>query len=159
MQTLREQGSVALDGVAPEMERVHIAHDFSLASLSQTLKWFIKDIQVIRVPVPETEPDWIRQAHPDGLTQFDQAAELNLLRATYYLGETFVRNCSKLNWTIGNPEFIHKNMPVVSGFTSDRELAPLLVMNNIAKRIVGDGVPWDHVDTMVAHWSAAVPVS
>ena len=38
--------------------------DYSIGTLSDVLKWIVKQVRVHRVPVPEEEPWWIRQCRP-----------------------------------------------------------------------------------------------
>ena len=60
--------------------------------------------------------------HKQGLTEFAEELKVLILRAAYYLGESFHRRASALSWTIGNAELIEKNIPVISGFRSGTEM-------------------------------------
>ena len=131
--------------------------DYQLDSLSHNLKWFLGMVRIKRIPVPENEPEWVRQFHKDGLVHFEEDSKSLVLRAAFYLGETFVRFNSKLSWAVGNPEFIQKNMPVVTGFQSGRELATIMVLENVFLRILGDAAPQLDIDRMVDTWCKAMP--
>ena len=130
--------------------------NYSLDSLADVLKWMMAQVQVTRIPVPATEPWWIRQAHEDGLIEFLDDSKPVVLRAGYYLGECFVRNEPALRWTIGAPEFAEKNMPAVAGFPGKHEMAPVMVCENVFSRILGDRAPDTHINTMIQTWLSFV---
>ncbi len=127
--------------------------DYSIASVPDALKWILKDVRIVRVPVPPSEPDWIRQAHKDGLVEFDEASKYPVLRAAYYLGESFVRAYPALYWTIGDPGYLQKNMPVVARFESGKEMAPIMIVENLSCRIFGRGAPVTDIDRAVGAWA------
>ncbi len=112
---------------------------------------------MVRVPVPDTEPKWVRDFHKQGLTEFAEESKVLILRAAYYLGESFTRASGALSWTIGNAELIEKNIPVISGFRSGTEMAPMMVCENVFGRILSGGVPESDVDRMVEAWARQVP--
>jgi hypothetical protein len=148
---------VALQQMEPAAKAAGIALDYSLATLPAFLKWLTGHLHIVRVPVPESEPDWVRNYHKDGFITFTDESKYLILRAAYYLGECFVRSNKALRWAVGNPEFIEKNMPVVTGFRFDKELAPMMVCENLFMRILGDGAPSTHFDTMVDSWRTDMP--
>ena len=118
--------SAAWEGMRSAAQHAGVTMDYSVVSLSPFLKWIVQQVQVVRIPVPASEPKWIREAHKDGLIDFEQESKSLILRAAYYLGETFVRSHPSLGWTTGNPEYLEKNMPVVAGFRSGLEMSPNL---------------------------------
>jgi hypothetical protein len=140
-----------LEDMKPAAANAGIAFDYCLSSLADVLKWMIKNVRVHRVPVPEDEPWWIRQAHSNGLIEFDDESKTVLLRAAYYVGECFARRPG-MRWTTGNVEYLGKNMPVVAGFRAGEELPPLIVVKNMFARIVGDGMPTSEVDATIEVW-------
>jgi hypothetical protein len=147
---------------AIEAMRVHSCNtdtclNYRLDTLTESLKWFLRQVKVKNVPVPSTEPSWIQHAHKNGLYEFDEVSKTNVLHAAFYLGESFVQANEKLKWAIGNPEMIQKNMPVVTGFQRGHELAPLMVVENVFLRILGDRVPLTHLDKMVEVWHSRLP--
>jgi hypothetical protein len=148
---------VAMDTLVRATKQAGVQMDYSIGSLSPVLKWILTGIQIIRVPVPATEPQWIRDFHRGGLIAFPDESKYLILRAAYYLGECFVRANSALIWTVGDPEGAEKNMPVVAGFRSSMEMAPMMVCENLFGRVVGDGVPETHIDAMVKTWVGFMP--
>ena len=81
-------------------------------------------------------------------------AESLVLRAAYYLGETFVRlRPRRLRWASGDREAITENQPVVTGFTRDMELPVILVVENLFRR-AGDE---ESVPRLVSAWTERVP--
>ena len=69
-----ESQKKALDELEAVAATEGLKLDYSLPSLPAVVKWLMKGISVHRVPVPEEEPWWFRQAHPTGLTDFDDAS-------------------------------------------------------------------------------------
>jgi hypothetical protein len=132
--------------------------DYSIGTLADVLKWIVKQVRVHRVPVPEQEPWWIRQAHPDGVAEFGEDSKAILMRAGYYLGECFAR-LPGLRWTTGNPEYLEKNMPVIAGFRGDQELPPLVVVENMFARIVADGGLPERIDGTLDVWLRDCPAA
>ena len=149
--------SAAIEGMRAAAEQAGVAMDDSIASVPHVLKWILKDVRIVRVSVPASEPDWVRQAHADGLIDFDDGSKYLILRAAYYLGQCFVGTCPSLHWTIGNPDYIEKNMPVVAGFESGTEMAPMMVVQNLFARILGDNAPITDIDRAVAAWGNDIP--
>lgn len=156
LQYFLDTESAAIEAMRLEIEEAGFALDYSIASLAPILKWILKRIKIVRAPVPDTEPDWIRQAHGKGFIDFPEKSKYFILRAAYYLGESFVRTYASLRWATGNPEYVEKNMPVVAGFRFGKELAPMMVVKNVYSRILGDGAPDTHIDTMLETWQSFV---
>ncbi len=125
--------------------------DYTLSTLAGVLKWMVKQVRIDRFPVPEEVPEWIRQAHSEGLVEFDEDSKTVLLRAGYYLGECFAR-LPGLRWTTGDAEYMEKHMPVVAGFRGGQELPPLVVVDNMFTRIAGDGHPPTEIDSTIEVW-------
>ena len=72
-----------------QAEQEGVACDYSITTLAAVLKWMVKRLRIDRSPVPPDVPWWIRQAHCEGLTEFDNESKTLLLRAAYYMGECF----------------------------------------------------------------------
>jgi hypothetical protein len=140
----RMKSTAATDGVAL---------DYSSTSLANVLKWMMKGVRIRRLPVPPEEPDWIRQAHRDGLIDFDDDSRSVILCAAYYLGESFARRPG-MRWATGDAAYLHKNMPVVAGFHLDQELPPMVVIRNVFARVLGDGAPSTEIDSTLRAWNA-----
>ena len=148
----------ALEEMKPVAAREGVVLDYSLQSLAHVLKWMVKRVRIRRIPVPEDEPQWIRQAHSEGIMEFDDDSKTVVIRAAYYLGECFSR-LSGMRWTTGNVEYIHKNMPVVAGFQGDDELPPLVVVDNMFARIVGDWASPTRIDSTIQVWLLKCPTA
>jgi hypothetical protein len=148
---------IAIDGMIPVAQKSDVRLDYSIDSLSCVLKWILTGIQIVRVPISATEPEWVRDFHKDGLIDFPDESKFLILRAAYYLGECFVRASPALAWTIGDQDYVEKNMPVVAGFRSGMEMAPMMVCANVFGRIVGRGAPESHVDIMIHKWIEFMP--
>jgi hypothetical protein len=146
----------AVNGLVPVAAKEGCNMDYSLQTLGDFLKWMVKKVRVDRVPVPDEVPSWIRQAHPDGLTEFDEDSKTIILRAGYYLGECFAR-LPGLRWATGDPEYMEKHMPVVAGFRHGLELPPLVVVKNMFARIVGSGCPITEIDSTIEIWARDCP--
>jgi hypothetical protein len=149
---LKTEGA-AIESLRAGVEQSEAALDFSVVSLPSVLRWIMGKVRIVRVPIPATEPEWVRDWHKDGLIDFDEESKYWILRAAYYMGECFVRNCPSLRWTIGDPEYIEKNMPVVAGFRSGKEMAPTMIVENLFSRILGDAAPATAIDTAVRAWA------
>ena len=158
LDSFREVEREAIDKMMPLVADDGCNMDYSLSTLGHLLKWMVKTVRVDRVPVPDEVPSWIRQAHPDGLTEFDEGSKTIVLRTAYYLGECFAR-LPELRWATGNIEYLYKNMPVVTGFQFDKELPPLVVVDNMFAIIAGDGGPPARIDTTIEVWKGFCPSS
>lgn len=148
---------VAIKTMETAAEQAGLRMDYSIASVPTILKWIMSQLEIKRVSVPASEPEWIREWHKDGLIDFPEESKYLILRAAYYLGESFVRAHHRLVWTLGNPEYIQKNMPVVAGFRSEKEMAPMMVCKNIFSRIRGDSAPESDIDVMIQSWVDFIP--
>lgn len=152
LQGFLETESAAVESLRAGAEQSGVEMNFSIDSLPSVLRWIIGKVQIVRVPVPESEPEWVRSFHKDGLIDFDEESKYWILRAAYYLGECFVRNYPSLQWTTGDPEYIEKNMPVVAGFRNGDEMAPMMIVENLFLRILGDSAPITSIDTAIETW-------
>lgn len=144
--------SAAIEAMRPTIEEAGHTMDYSISSLAPILEWIFNRVQVRRVPVPHTEANWVRQAHEGGLIEFPEDSIYLILRAAYYLGESFVRTYPSLRWGTGNPGYMEKNMPVVIGFISGKELAPVMVINNVFKRVLRGQGTISHIGRVISTW-------
>lgn len=156
LNAFRTSQEEAVARMTPAAANEGICLDFSLSSLADVLKWMIKSVHVHHVPVPEEEPWWIRQAHPNGLVEFDDDSKTMLLRAGYYLGECFAR-LRGVHWAVGDVEYMQGNMPVIAGFRNADELPPLVVIENMFARIVGGGEPTTRIGATIEVWIGLCP--
>ena len=146
----------ALTAWQPLAGRDGVEFDFAMTTLPGVLKWMVANVHGHWVPLGEDEPEWIRQAHPQGAFEFDEDSKSIILRAAYYLGECFARLPGH-RWSTGNTQYVQHNMPVITGFRNDLELPPLVVMDNVAAKIHEDGKPLSKVDSMVDVWKNHSP--
>lgn len=152
LQSFLHTEKAALEAMAPVAKRAGIRLDYSMVSLASVLKWLLGQLDVQRVAIPATEPKSVRDFHQEGLVDFPEDSRRLILRAAYYLGESFVRARKSLSWTVGNPEFAEKNMPVVAGFRDGDEMAPIMVCKNVFSRILGGSAPDSDIDRMIETW-------
>jgi hypothetical protein len=152
----RKSQSHALEQLRPLAASEGVCLDLSLSTLADGLKWMIKGVRVHRIPVPLEEPWWIRQAHADGLTEFDEDSKTMVLCASYYFGECFAR-LPGLRWSTGNDETLHKHMPVITGFCFGKELPPLVVVSNMFARILGHGDSEAGISETIKVWRGFLP--
>jgi hypothetical protein len=146
----------AVEEMKPAAAARGLELNYSMSSLADVLKWMMEGARAVRVPVPEDEPWWIRQAHADGLIQFDEDTKTMILRAAYYIGECFAR-LPGLRWTTGDLEYMQQKMPVIAGFRNDQELPPLVVMDVVFARVIGRGLPATEADETIRVWLNKCP--
>jgi hypothetical protein len=147
---------LAIDETVTRAASEGVRFDFSLASLADALRWMVGQVRVYRTPAPAELPEWIRQAHAGGLAQYEEDSKTVLLRAAYYLGESFAR-LPGLRWTTGNPDLMECNMPVVAGFRSGQEVPPLVVVDSLFAGIASGENPPERIDATVKVWSDDCP--
>ena len=128
--------------------------DYSISSLAPILKWASQHVSTETRPPDESLPEWVRgtESYVRSLFDFDEQSSIIILRLSYYWGETFVKNFKHLQWSVGDLETVQQNMPVVVGFRNDMELAPILVVENLVRRIVENPTQANSVDIAVQTW-------
>lgn len=152
-----ESERTAIEEMEVGAAAVNLTLDYSTCSLPDVLRWLMTLVRLKTLPVPATEPRWIQQAHKDGLVDFDDDSKTIVLRAAYYLGECFVRANSRLSWKTGDVEYIEKNMPVVAGFRSGSEMAPMMIVENVFLRILGKNAELSDIERAVNTWTNDMP--
>jgi hypothetical protein len=157
LQGFLEAERATMDVMVPASAQVGVKMNYSLETLPSVLKWILSNVTIVRVPVPASEPAWVREFHKEGLVDFPEESKYLILRAAFYLGECFVRSNRALSWSVGSTDRVEKNMPVVSGFRHDKEMAPMMVCENVFGAILGDGKPDSAIDTMVDTWTGFMP--
>ena len=147
--------SANIGALLAEAARQGIVGDFSLPSIAPLMRWVAPKI----VSVPKSPdvylPDWLRntEVYSKGLFEFDEQSEFLTLRAAYYFGESFVRGCRGLRWNVGDTDTAEVNMPVVSGFKGGLEMAPILVTENLFRRLVSEPSRLYDIDTAITYWA------
>jgi hypothetical protein len=103
-------------------------------------------------------PWWIKASprYPEHLIDFDADSRILVVRAAYYLGAAFVNEHPGLSWATGRRDTAEQNMPVVTGFREQLELAPMLVAENLFLRMLGDKADPSIIDSAMEYWSSRV---
>lgn len=137
-----EQEQVGFASMVDELCQCGINTDFGIDNIEPVLVWISNKLKTFPEIPDDSLPDWIRNSssYRGGLFSFDEASNILMLRGSYFLGESFVRDNSKLSWAVGDVDSAVKNMPVVTGFKNGMEMSPLMVLENVYKRIIADGV-------------------
>jgi len=158
-----EEASNVLDEFAhrgPEILKAErIQYDtVSLSELPEELLKIGLRLTTVPVAADPSVPEFVRNTddYKEGLFEFTEDSKRLIVGAAYMLGNCFVREFTKLAWGTGNPEYATGRMPVITGFTSDEELAPLLVANNLFRRLVKNRSLTKIFETCVERWSASV---
>jgi len=134
-----------------------ISVDHSLDSIGPFFLWLVEEAGTVPPPAHRKRPRWprrdrnVRRSPSDP----DDGATSLVLRASYYLGTSFVRTFPSLRWATGREGIAEHNMPVVAGFASGDELAPILVAEDAFRRAVRTGER-DHMQAMVDTWKRGV---
>ncbi|XZE21705.1 hypothetical protein SH449x_001610 [Pirellulaceae bacterium SH449] len=130
----------------------------SLSGLPDKLLEIGLRLTTIPVVADPSIPEFIRNTddYKEGLFEFTEDSKRLIIGAAYMLGNCFVREFTKLAWCTGNPEYATGRMPVITGFASGEELAPLPVANNLFRRLVKNRSLTKIFETFVERWSASV---
>lgn len=131
-----------------------IQADFTISSVPSVLKWVAGKLKTFPRQPDETLPSWITkcESYARGLFDFSEPSKVLVLRAAYYLGDSFVRDSSALSWSVGNCNTAEKNMPVITGFRFNLELAPILVVENLFRRMIADDGSDAAIDLAMNSW-------
>lgn len=101
-------------------------------------------------------PAWITatEDYRRGLFEFAEESKPLVLRTVYYCGECFVRTFDELKWAVGDNATAQRNMPVITGFGNGIELAPILVTENLFRRILTEDPGTDAIERAISRWSS-----
>jgi hypothetical protein len=148
-------------GLLEEARAAGLAADFSLDSIAPLLRHVVQRLESVPVPDDPDLPWWIRQTpvHQEGLFEWTEESGILVMRASWYLGESFVRSRDGLHWDIGSEDRAEGRMPVVAGFPSGAELPPIEVADNLLRHVVID--PEERsgdIETAVETWRRAADV-
>jgi hypothetical protein len=127
-------------------------------SVTPFMRWVATKLKTVPTAPDKQLPMWIRQtdSYAKNLFELDDVSKVLTLRAAYFLGESFVRSFHNLHWTIGNPETAEANMPVVGGFQSGLEMAPILIAENLLRRVIAEPNKQSDIDKAVDYWVGKV---
>ncbi len=135
-----------------------IPADFGIDSVAPFIRWVATRLRTVPTAPDAQLPTWIREtdSYAKNLFEFDEASKILALRAAYFLGESFVRSFRNLHWTIGNSETAEASMPVVAGFQSGLEMAPILIAENLLRRVIAEPSKQSDIDKAVEFWVGKV---
>jgi hypothetical protein len=141
----------------PDFEKEQIIIDYSIESIVPVINWVKLNLKTIPKMEDKNLPSWITESevYKKGLYTFDEISRILILRVSYYFGECFVRSNKKLTWNIGNAKTAECNMPVVTGFKKKLELAPILICENLIRRLV-QGADLTIINTALEYWKADI---
>ena len=128
--------------------------DFTLTTIAPILEVLVSTVETVPKSKDPSLPTWITDTadYQNGLFDFNEESNMVILAGAYYLGETFVRNFENLRWTIGNVDYAEGNMPVVSKFKHEIEMAPIWIVENLFRRIIKDPSRLGDINTAVSLW-------
>lgn len=130
--------------------------EYSIDSVAPALRFISSQISTFKKNPDDHLPDWITTSpsYARGLFEFDDASKVLILRGAHYLGESFVRTIPHLKWSTGHPDTAEQNMPVVTGFQSSLEMAPMLIVENLFRRMIADNAEPAVIDVAVDFWKS-----
>jgi hypothetical protein len=150
--------SASIDELLEQASSEGASVDFSVTSVAALMRWAVAKLKTVP-NAPDTQlPLWIRntESYAKNLFEFDGPSKILTLRVAYYFGESFVRSYGGLRWTVGNLETAEAKMPVVAGFQSELEMAPILITENLLRRVTAGPTKLKDIDRAVDHWSQKV---
>lgn len=148
------EASRGCEELARQAEAAGLTTDYSVQSIAPFMLWVLPQLQTAPVAEDSSVPAWIRQTreYRDGLYEFTESSRVTVLRSAFYLGESFVRSFPQLRWGVGDADCAEKHMPAVVGFQHDLELAPIMVAENLYRRVICDRSTSQSIATAVEYW-------
>jgi hypothetical protein len=137
----------------------HIEYEnVRLSALASVLLKIGSRLETFPIAADTTVPEFVRNTedYREGLFEFTEESKRLIIGAAYLIGHCFVREYSTLEWGTGKPEYATGNMPVIRGFASGEELAPLLVANNLFRRSLKNRATTKIFETFVERWASSV---
>lgn len=155
---LEVESRMAIEFVESQWDQ-NVGAPYSIESVGGVLWSLVDQVRMIEAKPHEELPSWIQgcSSYARGLVEFDSPSKIFVLRGAHYIGETFVRSYSALSWAVGNIETAEQNMPVVTGFSSGLEMAPILIIENLFMRVVVDDAGPEVINAAVSFWCSKVP--
>jgi hypothetical protein len=128
-----ELESHGLEAMLGQARYEEVSADFSVESIAGVLSWLQSRIRVVAVEPAGDTPAWLRESMEEhgGFLDFDEESRPLVLRASYYFGQSFVSSYEGLEWALGREERAEFRQPVVTGFRTDADLPPLVVVENL----------------------------
>jgi hypothetical protein len=158
LQTFLDTESSKINKTVKQCTAAGLRMDYSLKLISPFMRWVLKRLTAIPEEPDPTIPEWIRNtaSYTSRLFEFNGPSEELILQAAYYFGESFVRSRSSLYWGTGDIKTYEANMPVVIGFQHELELAPILIAENLLRRVTAEPKKIGDFQTAVESWSRDV---
>ena len=143
-----------------EAEGIGLETSFATSTIAPLMEWALPELRTIPKPAEADVPHWIAETdlYQRGLFDFDEHSHRTVLHMAFYLGECFVRNYDGLTWSTGNTHTALANMPVVSGFNHGQEMAPVLIVSNLFRRVLSGSSQSDCFERAVKAWCADAPL-
>jgi hypothetical protein len=150
--------SEAMEGMLKHARAEGLRLTLGVNSIRPLFEWIIKKVQSSPIKPDATLPRWLTtsESYERGLFAFDEASKIFVLRGAYFWGASFVKEYPQLSWKVGDDETALQNMPVVEGFCKNVEMPPMLIAENLLRRIHGRNAPVEIVDTAVEAWIAKI---
>ena len=135
-----DEGARALAGLRSDVQRAGVVAYLSIGSIVPVLTWLATHVVAMRRPPDTSVPDWIKTwpEYEKNAIDFDTPSKGIVIRAAYYLGESFVHEHNALSWALGELDTAEEHQPVVTGFSGSAQMAVLLVATNLFARIAVD---------------------
>jgi hypothetical protein len=132
-----------------------VVMDFSVKSVPPFMKWIFKNLGSTPQKPDPTVPEWVQntESYTKNLFEFNEPSKVLIMHGAYYLGESFVKSHGSLHWDIGNIETAEANMPVIKGFQRGLEMAPILVTNNLLRRVTADPSKLSDIEGAIEYWN------
>jgi hypothetical protein len=117
-------------------------------------------VRAIKKKPDPVVPEWLRNhgVYTKSLFEFDEPSGIMIMRAGYYMGESFVRTFENLRWSIGDEhariKTTDENMPVVTGFRLGTELPVVLVAEILLKHVASSRNKLKEVKECIEFWCA-----
>jgi hypothetical protein len=154
-----ETGKRRIELTEPQLRRDGVSVDFTVGSIHPVFEWILERLPIVSEEVDESLPAWIKasDSYKGGFFSFDDSSKDLVLAAAYYMGEAFNRYSERLVWSIGSDKSLVVNMPVITGFLRNKEMALIMVAENLFTRVLADGAPRSDFQRAVDTWMGFVP--
>ena len=153
----RQEGERELARLAIELESRGGTVDYSTASIRDAFGSVAGQLSTIPTPPDPSLPSWILESETYQVSRyrFAESSYDSVVALSIYFAEVLLREAQgRLHWEIGSPEVAVQNQPCLGGFRNGVQMAPLLVTENLLRRIVEtpDPAVLEDVTRAVATW-------
>jgi len=159
LENFLRESSNGFNGMVPELERGGVHPDFSIESNPELFGWLASRLKTLPKEPDESLPEWLRrsESYTKYLFDFDERSRIYILRVAYYFGESFNRVSDKLSWATGNRTTAQQNMPVITGFKKNMELAPIAMSEGLCKGFAAGTRSILDVEVAIKEWCSLMP--